>query len=88
MIMKKNFFQHLPHYFSLFGLLAVSAFGFHLFEYDENFQLAIIISASISYVAWGVVHHKIHDDLKLSVVAEYAIFALLGIIIVASVLSR
>jgi len=83
MIMTK---RHLVHYFSLFAILLASVFAFHLFAYDRLLQMAIIIAAGIAYVAWGIVHHKVHDDLKFSVVVEYAVFAILGVVIVAAIL--
>ena len=80
--------RHLVHYFSLFAILLVSIFGFYLFAYDRQLQMAIIIAAGLAYIVWGVVHHKVHDDLRLSVAIEYAVFAILGVVIVAAILFR
>lgn len=82
----KNLSKDLPHYLSLFGIFCVSALGLIFFSYDYSFQLAIIIATDVSYVAWGIVHHLIHDDLYLSVVVEYITVAILCITIIFTVL--
>ena len=80
--------KHLPHYFSLIGIMAATVVGFFVFSYDKNFQLAIITAASISYFAWGLVHHMIHRDLNLQIMIEYAVIASLGFVIGVSVIFR
>lgn len=84
----KKIGRHLPHYFSLIGILLASFIGFFIFSYDKNFQAAIAISLSISYVVWGLVHHAIHKDLYLDVFIEYLVFALLGLVFILSVIFR
>jgi hypothetical protein len=80
--------KHLIHYLSLFAILTFSVFGFYLFSYDRQIQMAIMISAGVAYVVWGAVHHKMHGDLKFAVLLEYLIFAFLGVLIVASMILR
>jgi len=84
----KNFAQHLPHYLTLLGLLAVGAIGFIFFSYDRIFQIAVLIALAASYVIWGIVHHYLHRDLHLAVVIEYLVVAALGLVIVFSLLFR
>ena len=78
--------RHLPHYFSLVGILLVSVLGFLFFSYDRDFQIAILFSVAISYVVWGVVHHKLNDDFYPSVLFEYVAVAFLGVAVVLSLL--
>ena len=80
--------KHLPHYFSLIGILLATFIGFFIFSYDKNFQLALISSASLAYFVWGVVHHLIHKDLNIQIIIEYLIFASLGFVIGVSVIFR
>ena len=80
--------KHLPHYASLMGILAASFIGFFVFDYDRNFQAAIAISLSISYVVWGMVHHAVHKDLYFDVFVEYLVFSLLGLVFILSVIFR
>ncbi len=82
----KDRIRHLPHYFSLGGILLVSILGFWLFSYDKDFQIAILFSVAVSYIVWGVVHHKLNDDFYPSVLFEYLTIAFLGVAIVLSLL--
>lgn len=80
--------RHLPHYFSLIGILIATFIGFFAFSYDKNFQLAVITAASLSYFSWGIVHHFIHRDLSVQVVFEYGVIAFLGFVVGVSVIFR
>lgn len=84
----KKFAHHLPHYLSLFGILSFAAAGLVLFSWDKALQMAVGVATTAAYVAWGVVHHAYHEDLYLPVLLEYIIVAVLGLVIVFSVLFR
>lgn len=84
----KNFARHLPHYLSLIGILAVGTAGFVIFSYDKVFQMGILLAVAAGYLAWGIVHHAIHRDLNLSVVIEYFVIAILGFVVVFSLIFR
>lgn len=84
----KNISHHLPHYLTLFGILGAGILAFLLFSYDKIFQFGVSIALSAAYVAWGVVHHYMHRDLHLAVVVEYLVVAILGLVIVFSLLFR
>ncbi|MBI2405940.1 hypothetical protein HYV21_02710 [Candidatus Microgenomates bacterium] len=78
--------RRFSHYLVLFGLFAIALVGFSVFSWDKNFQIALIIALAVSYVTWGIVHHFLHDDLYFEVVVEYVGIALLGSIIIISLL--
>lgn len=82
----KSISRHFPHYFPLIGIFVAGFIGIYLFSYDKVFQIALAASVAISYVVWGVVHHKIHKDLYLEVVIEYLAVATLGLVIILSLL--
>lgn len=84
----KSFSHHLPHYFALFGVLIVGALAFFLFSYDRLFQASVAVALAASYVSWGIVHHWLHRDLHLSVVIEYIAVAVLGLVMVFSLIFR
>lgn len=84
----KHIAKHLPHYFSLLGILVVGVLAFAIFSYDKAFQLGVAIALATAYVAWGVIHHWLHRDLHLSVVIEYVVVACLGLFIVFSLILR
>jgi hypothetical protein len=84
----KRIAKHLPHYFSLLGILSAGFVAFWFFSYDRLFQTAISIAVAASYIVWGIVHHYIHHDLTVSVVIEYLVIASLGMVIVFSLILR
>ena len=84
----KSIARDLPHYMLLGGILLAGFAGLILFSYDKNFQVAIAFALGVSYVAWGIIHHHIHRDLYFEVVVEYATVALLGMIVLFSLILR
>lgn len=86
--MIKKTARHIQHYFPLVGILVAGAFGFVYFSYDKTFQASIVIATAVGYFVWGMIHHHLHRDLHLSVVLEYLAIAILGIVIVFSLLFR
>lgn len=80
--------KHIQHYIPLISILLAGLLGIAIFSYDTAFQAAIVVATSASYVAWGLVHHYIHKDLHLSVFFEYLLIAILGVVIVLSVIFR
>ncbi|HKC04928.1 MAG TPA: hypothetical protein VKC54_03590 [Patescibacteria group bacterium] len=84
----RSFVHDLPHYILLLTILFVGFIGLILFSYDKNLQVAISIATGISYVSWGVIHHHIHRDLHFEVFMEYLAVAVLGTVILFSLILR
>lgn len=84
----KKFVKDLPHYISLFGILLAGFAGLILFSYDKNFQISTALATAGAYVAWGIVHHAIHKDLYLETIIEYVAIAILGSVIIFSLIIR
>lgn len=84
----KQVAKDLPHYMLLGGVLLAGFAGLIIFSYDKNFQVAVALATGISYVAWGLIHHYIHRDLHFEVFIEYAAVALLGIVVLFSLILR
>jgi len=42
----------------------------------------------LSYVSWGVAHHHLDHDLRLETVIEYLVVAILGFVIIFSLVIR
>ena len=84
----KSFTKHLPHYMALFGILLAGFAGLILFSYDKNFQIAVALALSLSYVAWGVTHHYLHRDLHAETFIEYLVVAVLGFVLIFSMIVR
>jgi predicted PurR-regulated permease PerM len=84
----KSMTKHLSHYMALFGILLAGFAGLILFSYDKNFQVAVALALTLSYVAWGVIHHYLHRDLHIETFIEYLVVAVLGFVIIFSLLLR
>lgn len=74
----------LPHYISLFALLGVAMVGILTFAYDKYFESAIIIATGAAFVVWGVVHHHLLEESHPKVFIEYLSIALLGVVVLLS----
>jgi predicted PurR-regulated permease PerM len=84
----QKYTHHLPHYISLFGILAAGAIAFALFNYDRTLQVSVAIAVAFAYIAWGLVHHYLHRDLYVEVMIEYIVVAALGLVILFSLIFR
>jgi len=84
----KAFIKDLSHYLVLFGILLAGFAGLILFSYDKAFQTAVASAIVLSYVSWGVVHHFLHGDLHFETVVEYLVVAILGFVIIFSMIIR
>ncbi len=84
----RRFTKDLPHYMLLGGILLAGFAGLILFSYDINFQVAVAIATGVSYISWGLIHHHIHKDLHFEVIVEYAAVALLGLVVLFSLILR
>jgi len=85
---EKDFAHHPLHYFALLCILAIGLWGIFWFDYYRALQLAIIVSMGIAYVVWGIVHHSLHRDLHVKIIFEYALMAMLAILVFSSLIFR
>jgi len=84
----KKFLHHITHYMVLFGILLAGFAGMILFSYDTKIQTAVALALVTSYVSWGIIHHHLHKDLHLETVIEYITVAVLGFVIIFSIIIR
>lgn len=84
----RSFAKDLPHYILLMGILVVGFAGMILFSYNKNFQVDIAVATGVAYVSWGIIHHHIHKDLHFEVFMEYLAVAVLGTVILFSLILR
>lgn len=78
--------KHVQHYLPLLAIFAMGILGFVYFPYDQSFQIVLTIAMACGYITWGIVHHFIHKDLHIQVIAEYIFIAFLGVVVVFSLL--
>lgn len=83
-----HFLKHLSHYSVLFGILLAGFIGLILFSYDKAFQVATASALVLSYAAWGVTHHYLDKDLSFETVLEYIVVAILGFVIIFTLIIR
>ena len=84
----KRMTKHFVHYTSLIAIAVASLTAFMIFSYDRYSQSAVAIALASGYISWGVLHHYLHKDLYLSVVIEYLVIALLGLVVIFSLVFR
>lgn len=86
MTFERDFAHHPLHYFTLLCIMLIGLWGIFWFSYSRPVQLGIILSMSVSYIVWGIVHHAHHKDLHIKVVYEYILVALFSVLIFASLI--
>lgn len=69
--------KHIIHYLVLLGIMAISFSTLVLISLTRVQQLLVISFTACLYVAYGIFHHKLHHDLTIRIVVEYALVALL-----------
>jgi uncharacterized membrane protein YjjP (DUF1212 family) len=80
--------EHANHYLVLLFILAFGALAFWYFQRMPQVQVLSVFITAIFYVIWGTVHHYLENDLHLRVVFEYAAVALLGFLILLTLIKR
>jgi hypothetical protein len=73
-------------YFILLLIFIIGGILFFVFSFDSHSQRRIIYLISGAYLSWSLYHHYRRGDLDVSIIVEYLIMVLLGIIVVSSTL--
>jgi hypothetical protein len=73
-------------YLVLSSLVSLSVILILLFSGNRVYQEITIISISLIYIIWGVIHHKREGTFYPQVGLEYSLFALLGTVLVIGLL--
>ncbi len=73
-------------YLILLFLLTISAFAFIYFSYDSFIQRRVIYFSAGTYFLWSLYHHYRRGDLQPSIVIEYLLIGILGIVLLSSTL--
>ena len=84
--MFKDLKKHKFHYFILLLLLSVGIFVFLQAPHNLTTQRVVVVYLSCSYFLWGVIHHWYADKVTLYIVLEYALVAVLGLMIANTIL--
>lgn len=84
----KRIIKHLSHSLLLIGILLAGFAGLILFSYNKEMQMIIAIITAGAYVVWGVIHHTHNRDFHWEVLLEYLAVALLGYVIIFTLIIR
>ncbi|MDD4784918.1 MAG: hypothetical protein PHH12_00460 [Candidatus Shapirobacteria bacterium] len=85
MIIPKEVRKKPVEYLSLFVIFLVFFFLYFFID-DNQFKRWIIYSAGIVYFCWSLYHHYKRGDLQLSIVIEYLLIILIGIVFISGTL--
>lgn len=80
MIIPKEIKQKPVEYIILFLVFVIGLF-LYIFIDNSQFRTGIVFSVAISYFAWSLYHHQKRGDLHTSIIVEYLLFILLGVVL-------
>ncbi|MFA5827932.1 MAG: hypothetical protein WC841_01020 [Candidatus Shapirobacteria bacterium] len=80
----KEISQKPIEYIALLIIFILFATAFYLFSFDPHSQRRVIYAASGSYFLWSLYHHYKRGDLHISIVIEYLLIAIFGIVLLSS----
>lgn len=73
--------KDLFYYLSLFFILFLGGVSIYLAFPNRNLQVLLLATTGFFYFLWGILHHYLNHDLIAKTVIEYALIALLGVVI-------
>jgi hypothetical protein len=82
--MLKNLFRYPTEFFLLALLLGSSMVLYFVFGYSPQIRRYLICLSGLLYWGWSLYYHWRRGDLNLSILVEYLVFALLGVIVLLS----
>lgn len=71
-------------YLILAIILIAGAFFYTIFGYNDHLQRNIIYATGGLYFLWSLHHHYRLGDLHLSIIIEYLVIILLGLVVLSS----
>lgn len=80
-----EFKAHSQHYLILAILLGVGLVAIILFRVNDTLKNTTILLMAGAYVAWGIYHHRTANHLRLKVVLEYLLVAVLGVLLLRAI---
>lgn len=77
--MKKKIMSHLAYYAVLLIIFGLGLWACFLAFPNVGLQAAIIFATIISYMLWGMIHHKKNHQLTAKIMIEYILIGVLGL---------
>lgn len=78
--------RHIVDYLILSFIVCAAIVFVLLFNGNRPYQIAVIISLSLLYVLWGILHHLKEGSLHPKIFWEYILFAILGTVLAVGLL--
>lgn len=78
--------RHIVDYLILSFMVCSSIVFVLLFNGNRPYQIGVIISLSVLYILWGILHHHKEGNLHPKIVWEYLLFAVLGSVLTIGLL--
>ena len=85
-ILERDLSRHPLHYFVLLSLELIGLWGLIWFSYQRSLQLAILVTMTLAYIVWGIVHHQQHHDLHPKIIFEYITIAIFALLLIGSLI--
>ncbi len=76
--MKKKKYKNIGYYFSLIGLLLLGFLLVYFASPNRELQMLAFTITALFYVSWGILHHKINNELTVRIVVEYVLIGCFG----------
>jgi len=86
--MFKDIKKDLGHYLVLLFILTFGAVAFFYFQRYPQAQIVSLFLTASFYVLWGIVHHYLEGNLHIRIILEYAAVAVLGFVILWTMITR
>ncbi len=77
---------HAVHFVVLGCILVGGIALFYLTRGIPSLQLLVGIVTSLSYIAWGIIHHALSGDLHPKIVIEYVLIGSIAILVFSTML--
>ncbi len=78
--------RHVFDYFILSLFMSFAIILILIFNGNRTSQKIILVSTSLLYVFWGIIHHRQDGSLHRKVILEYVLYAILGSVLVLGLL--
>lgn len=81
MIIPKEVKQKPIEYAALASLFIIGLVVYFFADITSHQRRSIVYILAVSYFFWSIIHHYKRGDLSVSIVVEYLVMALLGIVL-------
>lgn len=80
-MIKEHFLKHIRYYVALLVMQVMGFFVLLSLTGNHDLQIAVIITSTIGYVVWAILHQYLEHNLTSKIVVEYMLFGAFGIVV-------